>query len=44
MLFRSCIASIINSVSGVVFEEFIRPWMPESTNELACCRFMKVLY
>ncbi|OWR49524.1 sodium-coupled monocarboxylate transporter 2-like [Danaus plexippus] len=38
-----CIASIINSVSGVVFEEFIRPWMPESTNELACCRFMKFL-
>ncbi|KAL4715871.1 hypothetical protein ACJJTC_014603 [Scirpophaga incertulas] len=38
-----CIASHINSVSGVLFEEFIRPWMPESTNELACCKIMKVL-
>ncbi|XP_047534621.1 sodium-coupled monocarboxylate transporter 2-like isoform X2 [Vanessa atalanta] len=38
-----CIASIINSISGVVFEEFIRPWMPQSTNEQACCRIMKFL-
>nr|XP_034831328.1 sodium-coupled monocarboxylate transporter 2-like isoform X2 [Maniola hyperantus] len=38
-----CIASIINSISGVVFEEFIRPWMPQSTNELACCKIMKLL-
>ncbi|CAH2091295.1 unnamed protein product [Euphydryas editha] len=38
-----CIASIINSISGVVFEEFIRPWMPQSTNEQACCKIMKCL-
>ncbi|XP_061715320.1 sodium-coupled monocarboxylate transporter 2-like [Cydia pomonella] len=38
-----CIASIINSVSGVLFEEFIRPWMPQSTSELACCKIMKLL-
>ncbi|XP_047993308.1 sodium-coupled monocarboxylate transporter 2-like isoform X2 [Leguminivora glycinivorella] len=36
-----CIASIINSVSGVLFEEFIRPWMPQSTSEPACCKIMK---
>ncbi|XP_063382622.1 sodium-coupled monocarboxylate transporter 2-like [Cydia fagiglandana] len=38
-----CIASIINSVSGVIFEEFIRPWMPQSTSEIACCKMMKLL-
>ncbi|CAH1638788.1 unnamed protein product [Spodoptera littoralis] len=38
-----CIASLINSVAGVLFEEFIRPWMPQSTNESACCRIMKCL-
>ncbi|XP_045496034.1 sodium-coupled monocarboxylate transporter 2-like [Colias croceus] len=38
-----CIASIINSISGVLFEEFIRPWMPQSTSELACCKIMKLL-
>lgn len=38
----SCIASLINSIAGVLFEEFIRPWMPQSTNELACCKIMKV--
>ncbi|KAG6442189.1 hypothetical protein O3G_MSEX002218 [Manduca sexta] len=38
-----CIASLINSIAGVLFEEFIRPWMPQSTNEIACCKIMKVL-
>ncbi|VVD04989.1 unnamed protein product, partial [Leptidea sinapis] len=38
-----CIASIINSVAGVMFEEFIRPWMPQHTSELTCCRIMKLL-
>ncbi|XP_045484038.1 sodium-coupled monocarboxylate transporter 1 [Pieris rapae] len=38
-----CISSIINSVSGVIFEEFIRPWMPLNTGESACCRIMKFL-
>ncbi|CAG5025330.1 unnamed protein product [Parnassius apollo] len=38
-----CIASLINSISGVLFEEFIRPWMPQNTNELTCCKIMKVL-
>ncbi|XP_049874732.1 sodium-coupled monocarboxylate transporter 2-like [Pectinophora gossypiella] len=38
-----CIASIINSISGVLFEEFIRPWMPQNTSELACCKIMKAL-
>ncbi|XP_063828101.1 sodium-coupled monocarboxylate transporter 2-like isoform X1 [Ostrinia nubilalis] len=38
-----CIASLINSIGGVLFEEFIRPWMPQNTNELACCKIMKVL-
>ncbi|XP_063363751.1 sodium-coupled monocarboxylate transporter 2-like [Cydia amplana] len=38
-----CIATTINSVSGVLFEEFIRPWMPQSTSELACCKIMKLL-
>ncbi|XP_068618600.1 sodium-coupled monocarboxylate transporter 2-like isoform X2 [Battus philenor] len=36
-----CIASLINSISGVLFEEFIRPWMPQSTSELTCCKIMK---
>lgn len=36
-------ASLINSISGVLFEEFIRPWMPRRSNELACCRIMKVI-
>ncbi|KAG7296211.1 hypothetical protein JYU34_021317 [Plutella xylostella] len=38
-----CMASIINSVSGVIFEEFIRPWMPQNTREITCCRIMKSL-
>ncbi|CAD0200719.1 unnamed protein product [Chrysodeixis includens] len=38
-----CIASLINSIAGVLFEEFIRPWMPQSTNEMACCKIMKCL-
>ncbi|KAI5645491.1 sodium:solute symporter family domain-containing protein [Phthorimaea operculella] len=38
-----CIASLINSIAGVLFEEFIRPWMPQCTSELACCRIMKGL-
>lgn len=38
-----CIATIINSITGVLFEEFIRPWMPQDTNELTCCKIMKVL-
>ncbi|XP_073947525.1 sodium-coupled monocarboxylate transporter 2-like [Choristoneura fumiferana] len=38
-----CIASIINSVSGVLFEECIRPWMPQNTSELSCCKIMKLL-
>ncbi|CAG9793776.1 unnamed protein product [Diatraea saccharalis] len=38
-----CIATLINSIAGVIFEEFIRPWMPQSTNEQTCCKIMKVL-
>ncbi|XP_026759414.3 sodium-coupled monocarboxylate transporter 2-like [Galleria mellonella] len=38
-----CIATLINSVSGVLFEEFIRPWIPKSTREPTCCRIMKLL-
>ncbi|XP_013140110.1 PREDICTED: sodium-coupled monocarboxylate transporter 2-like [Papilio polytes] len=38
-----CIASLINSISGVLFEEFIRPWMPQNTSELTCCKIMKIL-
>ncbi|KAL0872072.1 hypothetical protein ABMA27_004498 [Loxostege sticticalis] len=38
-----CIASLINSIGGVLFEEFIRPWMPQNTNELTCCKIMKML-
>ncbi|XP_053606541.1 sodium-coupled monocarboxylate transporter 2-like isoform X1 [Plodia interpunctella] len=38
-----CIASLVNSIAGVLFEEFIRPWMPQSTNELTCCKIMKLL-
>ncbi|XP_041987522.1 sodium-coupled monocarboxylate transporter 2-like isoform X2 [Aricia agestis] len=38
-----CIASLINSISGVLFEEFIRPWMPLRTKELTSCRIMKLL-
>ncbi|CAB3259725.1 unnamed protein product [Arctia plantaginis] len=38
-----CIASLINSIAGVLFEEFIRPWMPQSARESDCCKIMKLL-
>ncbi|GBP49431.1 Sodium-coupled monocarboxylate transporter 2 [Eumeta japonica] len=38
-----CLSSIINSISGVIFEEFFRPWLPQGANEATCCKIMRLL-
>lgn len=38
-----CIGGLINSIAGVTFEEFIRPFMPQRTNEITCCNIMKFI-